>query len=96
MKIYKYPLEITDSQDLNIKGLQRVLSVKVQSDVLVLYAIVDLDDDTVSTFCVLIRGTGHEFSIKAEECWQFMGTHLMANDCLVWHVWVPLVVMSKR
>lgn len=96
MLIRRYKLERIDVQDVIVKGLQRVLSIKVQSDTLYLWAIVDSDDETASSFRVLIRGTGSEFSVIGQEYWHFMGTHLMAHDCLLYHVWVPLAVMTER
>lgn len=95
MKIFKFALAITDHQTLAIKGFQKVLSIAVQNDSLVLYAIVNPDDESVTTIPVLIHGTGHSFSLTAVDCWQFMGTYMTCGDSLVWHVWVPLAAIHK-
>lgn len=85
--IYKYSLRITDTQVIPIVGLIKVLSVTVQRGVLVLYAVRDTADDVVSNVRVIIRGTGNNFSMLGEDCFIFRGTHLIADDNLVWHVW---------
>ncbi len=85
MKIFKYPLIITDIVRIPIKGLVEVLSVVVQHERLVLCAIVDPDSVKETEISVAIVGTGHEYKLNSS--WNFLGTHLMANGALMWHVW---------
>ena len=85
MKIYKYNLEITDSQKIYITGLVKILSVMVQYEKLVLYALIEPGALTEISVTIIIAGTGHE--IFPNSCWRFLGTHKMANGQLMWHVW---------
>ena len=86
LRIFKYPLEITDFQKFPIKGLYEILSVLVQHDELVLYASVVESSNLKPELEVIIKGTGHPFN-DTDTTWIFAGTHLMKNDTLVWHVW---------
>ncbi len=87
-KIYKYGLEITDTQDLLIVGFREVLSVTVQYGNLALYAVVDTEDPKTTSIAISIRGTGHNYDLDSS--WTFLGTHQMAGGNLIWHVWYKL------
>ncbi len=86
MKIFKYPLDITGSQIIEIPNLVQVVSVVIQYKQLVLYAIVDDKPTNHKEVSVRIIGTGHDFE-PIPPGWTFRGTHLQANDSLVWHIW---------
>lgn len=94
--IHKFQISLCDGITIPITGLVRVLSVAVQRDNLVLYAIVRLGDKAVTTVPVMIKGTGHPFDLLAEESWEFMGTHVTRGGDLIWHVWVPRAATSER
>ncbi len=87
MVIHKFTLAITDHQTVHIPGLIEVLSVAAQKDNLVLYAVVNTDDTVLTKVEVMIKATGRPMGMLPEDPWRFMGTHLMLNDLLVWHVW---------
>ena len=83
-RIFKYPLAVTDEQTIDIIYPARILSVKEQNDVLVLYAVVeDIPGWKYQKVKVFIRGTGNPMS-DAEDAY-YIDTVLMANG-LVWHV----------
>lgn len=87
MRIWKFELSITDVQEVDIPFPARVLSVGNQRDELVLWALVDPDDELM-TVKIRIVGTGNPFDFElfddARQA-KFIGTVLMGNG-LVWHV----------
>lgn len=94
--IHKFQISLCDGITIDIPGLIKVLSVAVQWDDLVMYALVQPDDKTVTTIPVLIKGTGHVFDLLIEESWEFMGTHVTRGGDLVWHVWIPCAALFER
>lgn len=86
-RVFKYALRVDNEQSLEITGFVDVLSVAVQRDELVLYAIVNPDDSRVGVVEILIRGTGHDLGQDIAG-WRFLDSHLMAGGRLVWHVWM--------
>ncbi len=82
-RIYKYPLPITDEQDLLLPTGSQVLSVAAQNDAVVLYAMVDSAERNKESHHIAIRGTGHEADgING----RFVGTVPMAGGLLMWHI----------
>lgn len=95
--IYKYELEITDSQILQMHGIPRFLSVQEQNGKLVVWAIIDTNNG-INGREILIVGTGNEipnyynlrgFSYDSPSGYttEHIGTVVM-NNGLVWHVFV--------
>ena len=90
MKIYKYPLNYQPIQTITIPYCAAPLSVAVQYNELVLYAMVDTEKHHTTEVQVKIIGTGHEFAYpKATE--DFQGTFVMHGGRLVWHVWTETI-----
>ncbi len=85
-RVFKYPLEMIESQEIEFTGIVDILSVAVQGDGLVLYAIVNPDDKRKAKVEVLIRGTGHDLG-QDMTGYVFMDTHITHRGALVWHVW---------
>lgn len=83
MRIYKYPLEITDEQHVAMPRGARLLSVQLQRDgVCCLWALVSDDSDDVdSSRLIYIVGTGNPTDIADEP---FIGTVQMGQS--VWHI----------
>lgn len=81
--IYKYPLEVTDRQDVEMPQGAKILSVQTQGEVVCLWALVDKQREIVRRK-IRILGTGHEH----EESYTsgYIGTTQQANGALVWHV----------
>ena len=59
MKIFKYPLQITDKQTIEVKGLYRPLSVCNQNEQLVLYCQVHENSSVIRKLEIQIVGTGN-------------------------------------
>jgi len=84
--IWKYELETTDYQMIQIPKPAKVLSVSNQGNQIVLYAEVDSDSISEKGVEVWIHGTGHEF--KAPENSRFIGTVKLMDGVLIFHVYV--------
>lgn len=80
--IYKYPLEITDYQDVTMPEGAQILCVKLQKGTLCLWALVDPTEKLILRK-IRIAGTGHP--IQGNNI-VYIGTFLMNNDSLVFHV----------
>ena len=71
MTIWKYALEIKDTQTIHMPAGSRILSVQEQDRVVCLWALVDPDAAEVRRI-VQFRGTGHSCDcVNAED---FVGT----------------------
>ena len=60
--IYKYELELVDSQTLMLPAAFEVLTVEAQHGNLCLWAMVDPDETELSPLSVMIKGTGHKIT----------------------------------
>lgn len=84
--IYKYPLEVTDKQSVNLpKGCQ-ILSVQTQFGKPCLWALVDEHEEKepriIHTF-----GTGNEISIDTENL-SYISTYQLDGGGLIFHTFV--------
>jgi hypothetical protein len=79
-RIYKYPLEITGVQPVDMPAGAKLLSVANQNGTLCLWAMVDTDAPN-DRRVIVICGTGHAMD---DAGLIFIGTVLMGP--LVWHV----------
>ena len=83
--IWKYELEVTDTQNIQMPKNAQILSVEMQSGTPVLYALVDTDNNP--EICLIeIFGTGHEIINDLGVRRKYLGTFMMRNDRLVFHV----------
>lgn len=85
--IWKFPLQVTDVQDVMIPWCDRFLSVQEQNGQLVLWAMVNPTFSVLSTR-VRIVGTGHDASDVITSGLTYVGTVQMKDDALVWHVFI--------
>lgn len=81
-KIYKYPLEVTDLQLIEIPIGTRVLSVQTQNDIPTIWAMHSQEEDKVNVEVRMV-GTGQEFDL---EDWRFIDT--VQVGMFVWHVFM--------
>ena len=81
--IYKYPLKLTEEQEVEMYDYAEVLSAHKQYQNICIWAKVNTDN-WKSKRKFYIRGTGHELNLPSNV--QFIGTVIM--DTLVFHVWV--------
>jgi len=86
MKIYKYQLEVTGSQNIKMKRVEKFLDVKVVENKITLWAIVD--ENTIERFYTFkIIGTGEQIT-EDIEFMKYLGTVVLDTsiDSLVWHI----------
>jgi hypothetical protein len=79
--IFKYPIEITDDQILQLPLDAQILCVKEQNGRIVLYALVNLLNRLVPRY-IFCRGTGH--SADNLDCADWIDTVMLTNG-LVFH-----------
>lgn len=83
-KIYKYPLQITDEQEVFLQGDDpEVLTAQVQNGQLTLWAVVDPNLEAGPVVKIRIIGTGNP--MPDMEGFYYVNTVQMPP--LVWHVW---------
>ena len=83
-KIFKYPLEVTDYQTIEIKSPAILLSAVEQNGQIVMYAIVD-DLEYGIPVDVRIIGTGNPIKEDIEN-YKFLGTVSLMGGRLMFHV----------
>lgn len=81
--IYKYPLEITDEQEIEIPLGSRILSVQMQRDQLCLWAMVNSKVTNKTKIKILVCGTGNPIEYPPSRM-EFLGT--IQQQVFVWHV----------
>lgn len=84
--IYKYDLEVTDEQVLELPANAEILTVQMQHDAPKLWAIVDVPQRsaTVQNRRIAIYGTGHAMNQSASH--RYIATFQMRDGSLVFHV----------
>lgn len=87
MEVWKYPLEVTDEQKVEVPYGSKVLSVIEQNDMPTLYALVNPYSNLKETWCISIRGTGHPLAKEMLGVSLFIGTISTHSGRLVWHIW---------
>lgn len=82
--IWKYPLEITGEQGITMPKGAKIIAVGNQYENLALWAIVNPEQGGIKEFRkIYIYGTGHSTDeIKGS----YIGTVLMRDGSLVWHI----------
>lgn len=83
--VWKYTLEAKESQKVEMPLGAKILSAEEQNDQIVIYAIVDPDEETYETFVVVVVGTGHETHFALHDM-NFLNTVKMENGKLMFHV----------
>ena len=86
--IWKYPLEITGIQTIELPGHANILSVKDQNGILTLWAELDTEDKSLHSVDIYIVGTGNPitFETKYMESPQYFDSVIMGS--FVWHVYI--------
>jgi len=83
-QVFKYPLDLIGIQHLKLPKYSKILCVKNQYDNIVLYAEVPDVYDTKETITIIIVGTGRPMP---NGNLMYIGTVLVQNGTLVWHVY---------
>lgn len=83
--IYKYPIEVTDTQVVRMPKNAEILSIQVQNETVCLWAKVDSNEKVMEERSISVYGTGHPMvHIGGKEI--FLGTIQLAAGKLVFHV----------
>lgn len=86
--IFKYGLDLADTQVIRMPRGAKVLSVQMQFGNPALWVEVDPSAE-VEDRVVIIHGTGHQLATKAT-AESFVGTIQLDDGRLVFHVFLPL------
>lgn len=81
--IYKYPLELTDRQEIEMPSGAQMLSVQFQGGLLCLWALVHKDRSKAT---VVVRIFGTRNPAEDADSVEYVGT--VQLNGLVWHVFV--------
>ena len=80
--IHKYPLRLTEKQNVVIPLHSRLITVKSINEQLYLYAMIDPEQTRTDNIEVLIYGTGHVF----DSILSFNHLETVVQNGFVWHV----------
>ena len=83
--IWKFELETTNTQTIEMPKDAQILSIETQSETPVLYALVDTDNELEQRLFEVF-GTGHKIMYDMGVTREYIGTYKMRNDRLVFHV----------
>ena len=82
--IWKYELEVTDVQDIEMPSTANVLSVQVQNGVPCVWASVNTQDKQTKKVRFITIGTGNPYDSDVPI--QFVGTYQLMEGKLVFHL----------
>jgi len=88
-QIFKYPIEVTDVQRVELPVSAKILTVQFQHDKLCLWARVECGDTTKETRTIEVFGTGHTMLDTSGPRLierNYIGTVQQHGGILVWHV----------
>jgi len=83
-KIFKYPLSVTDHQEIHVPVGGKFISVQVQNNEICLWALVDEDKIQVARE-IRVIGTGHPIYDDSGNM-DYIGTVQMMSGKLIWHI----------
>ena len=84
MRIYKYPIEITDLQILKLPVDSEIISIVNIGEKPYVYAIVEASKESVIQHEIICYGTGHNLKPDFYES-KFLGTVVFSGGRLVFH-----------
>lgn len=85
-RIYKYELIPVTKQKIDLPSNSKVLSVKPQNENIVLYVLVDPEEQNKREIEVLVYGTGHDIFEVDITAYTFIDTVPLRNGQLMFHV----------
>ncbi len=85
-RVFKYPLQVADKQEIQLPASSKILSVEEQGGQLVLYALVNDTVKMMNTFVVIIHGTGHDAD-DTDGC-DYVNTVKMYDGRIMFHVFI--------
>lgn len=90
--IWKYELEITDSQVIKMPKFATILTVQMQGVTPCLWALVDPSNPPIEGREIQIFGTGHPIENEIGMDRKYIGTIQLHGGSLVFHVFEPISV----
>ncbi len=85
--IYKYPIEATDSQDVEMPKGAKIIKTDTQDGKICLWAVIDPNETKVEQVTIKVAGTGHPIE---EDKLDYIGTVQQWGGKLVWHIFEVL------
>jgi hypothetical protein len=82
-RVYKYHIEITDEQVINMPTNAQILTVQEQNNEAFIWALVN-PNESLYPYRFRLAGTGHE--IHGSGFMTFIGSFQLANGALVFHL----------
>lgn len=95
LEIWKYPVPIRDSFTIDMPALAIVLSVATQDGDPYVWAIVD-PSNSVESRSFRLYGTGHPVKNQDYFKSKFIGTFLIRDDSLVFHLFEAVATQGVR
>lgn len=85
-RIYKYKLEMTDVQEVQLPTGYQILTVQNQSDTPCLWALVDPDELNTESVTIEMYGTGSTISYDMGITREYIATFQIYDGAYVFHV----------
>lgn len=85
MRIYKYPLDLVDSQTVQIQRPIKILTAQVQNGIICAWALIDEEPKFTREVQFLIVGTGNPNDFDLTE-FEYLST--VQLNSFVWHIFV--------
>lgn len=83
--IWKFPLEVDDSQTITMPKGARILAVQVQHGRPCLWALVDANEDVRETVEIRTHGTGHRIPEGDARSYEYIATYQLQSGAFVFH-----------
>lgn len=93
--IFKYRLEITDEQELMLPKDAEILTIRMQEEVMQLWALVDTVAE-LETRKFRIAGTGHSIDCGKDQYYTYIATVEMGEVGFIWHVFELCEIDHER
>lgn len=87
--IYKYPLEVTDTQQIPIPDTAEILSCQIQDGKPCLWVLLDISHAITDTRTIKIYGTGNPYDTSLSQ--RFIDTFQLYSGSLIFHVFEVLI-----
>jgi len=97
--IYKFPLEVTDVQTVDVENFKYIVGLEVQREIPVLYCMIDPIKHNTTKLTIHCVGTGHPAG-RIDDDFQFLGTAKLSGGGLMFHFfldnrWIKEVTESR-
>jgi acetyl esterase/lipase len=79
--IWKFPLEITDSQIIIVPACAEILTIQIQKGIPTLWCMVDPTEQKTDKLIIICHGTGHIFPDPDE----LLYISTVQQESFVWH-----------